>query len=341
MTTELQAKADALDQAVRAGDVANRGDLEAALAKLVRHDHGLEWRYIPAGRFRMGSEDGDPDEAPVHTVELRGFWMAAVPLSWWDYCRLLGWTAPPTGTPALPEPGADLFSTMGLAMANKIRLQYCEDETLKARDWHAHDLNGKWESGGKIQTSQEIFGHPERSTADAPYSYREKPIVSVSWQAARELAESLSSDEVSIDLPTEAQWERAARGLLAGARYPWGDDPPSSRSCDFDGFSRFAIQQSRSLPANDYGLHGMSGGVWEWCLDQYDFEFYRDASEAEPLRAVEGDKPHYVLRGGSWTDDALACTVSFRMAFRSEHWREGGGGVLTPNVGFRLILRQV
>lgn len=333
---ELQRVADALDAAVRDGDASKRAELDSVLTRLVRHDHELEWRYVPGGIFWMGSERGEPDERPVHSVRLDGFWMTAVPVSWEAACRLRGWQAPPVGMPEEELPRDGLFA---LHMETRIRLTYCEDQTTCAMDWHAHDPSRErvWSSGGESHTSQELFGVPPRLDPSAPYTYADKPMVAVSWQAARELAEHLSSLDVAIDLPSEAQWERAARGLHTNARYPWGDEDPDPSRCDYDGFARLHVARSRSLPPNDYGLFGMSGGVWEWCLDGYDATFYRRSPDTDPVCALESNDPQYVLRGGSWTDDARACTVSFRMGLESRHWRDGGGCRM-PNVGFRLVL---
>src|SRR5262249_58041052 len=107
--------------------------------------------------------------------------------------------------------------------ARRIRLQYCEDKTLHARDWHAHDLGAVWQSEGRSQTAQELFGAPSRSEADAPWGYDTKPMIAVAWEDAQELAERLSTEEVRYALPTEAQWEKAARGGLIGASHGWGD----------------------------------------------------------------------------------------------------------------------
>lgn len=317
-------RADALDAEARAGgDVV---ELATVLDTLARDDHGLRWRYIPGGRFQMGSETGEPDERPVHEVSLRGFYMTEVPLSWSAYNRLIEWPEPP----AFPELDAS-DPVHALHGNHRIRLQYCEDRTLGARDWHAHD---------PIAAPLYGFGAPERSEPSAPYSYRDKPVVAVSWQAARELAAALGPD---IDLPTEAQWERAARGLYANARYPWGEAPASPSRCDCDAFDQFRIQSSRSLPANDYGLFAMSGGVWEWCRDQYDAGYYAESPDEEPWRSPEGDAIEYVLRGGSWADCGDACAVSFRMGLPSLHWDDRIGGPsydLSPVVGFRLVMER-
>src|SRR5262249_15431693 len=138
-----------------------------------------------------------------------------------------------------------------------------------------------------------------------------------------------------------AQWEKAARGGLIGARYAWGDEPPSAENCDFDGFHACQIRPSKTFAANGYGLYAMSGGVWEWTADWYDSEYYRDAPAIEPRATAAGEEK--VLRGGSWADCAEVVTVSFRMSRGSSHWRgnEGRGGPTNPNHGFRLCREVV
>src|SRR6476646_4198077 len=85
------------------------------LDRLAVLEHGLCFRYIPAGPFLMGSRDADPDEQPVHPIWLDAFWLAETPLSWADYCRLMGREVPPEGH-----------------NYQYILLQYCEDHTTQA-----------------------------------------------------------------------------------------------------------------------------------------------------------------------------------------------------------------
>jgi formylglycine-generating enzyme len=293
---------------------------EHTLAALELREHGLRFRYVPAGTFLMGAPDGDVDERPVHPVRNDPYWVTDVPVSWADYCRLMDWEAPPAGRPRTDEQG------FALNLENRIRLQYCESETERAIDWHAH-------------AGLEVFGQgtvPRRDAA-APLTYGDKPMVAVSWQSAAELGARLSNPQVEYGLPTEAEWERAARGGRIGARYSWGDEPPTTERCDFGHFGTFVIRSPRELPPNGYGLHGMCGGVSEWTADPYDALRYHPRRPAAPF----DDSSPRVLRGGSFVDDVAAVTVSFRMALASQHWGsdQRAGWPLTPTVGFRLVRR--
>jgi formylglycine-generating enzyme required for sulfatase activity len=297
------------------------------LDQLEVREHGLVFRFIPTGTFLMGSTEGDADERPVRPVRVEGFWLSDTPVTWADYCRLMGWAAPPDGAPVSPE--GDRFE---LGADNRIRLQYCESHTRHAVDWHAH------------AGMEEHFGKPPRDDEEAEPRWDEKPMVAVSWQMGEELGRTLTTAAVEYGLPSEAEWERGARGGLIGKRYSWGDEPPDPQRCDCDHFGTFVIRRPRELPPNGYGLYGMCGGVWEWTRDGYDALAYHPRwapPKPEQLR-------QRVLRGGSFSDGPDAVTVSFRMAGRSRDWRQPQDWQHdpsapmvhdSPNVGFRLARR--
>ncbi|HVI02655.1 MAG TPA: SUMF1/EgtB/PvdO family nonheme iron enzyme [Enhygromyxa sp.] len=279
----------------------------ALLDRFAVEEHGLVFRYVPAGTFSMGSTTGDPDERPVHPVTLDQFWIAEIPMTWTAFSELAGWSAPPDSRP--PDAEANERGRF-VHHGNKIRVQYCSSGGSDSGPW------------------------PERLG-----KFDRKPMVAVSWNDAERLAKRMSNDRVEYALPSEAEWEKAARGGLIGKRYPWGDEPPTRERCDFDHFGEWELADPCTLPPNGYGVHGMAGGVWEWTAAVYDALAYGGAQtpaidpsvyEAD-LDDVPEDQPlQRVLRGGSWTDAAAAVTVSFRAAAVAS---------FNPNVGFRLVRR--
>jgi formylglycine-generating enzyme required for sulfatase activity len=181
---------------------------------------------------------------------------------------------------------------------------------------------------------------PVRRQNRTEVSFTNKPMVGVSWEDGLDLAAKLSTPRVRYGLPTEAQWEKAARGGLIGARYSWGNEPPSPDNCDCNRYHAWTIQRSLTFPPNGYGLYAMNGGVWEWTADWYDRDYYREAPAHDPRGPDQGEEK--VLRGGSWADCAEVVTVSFRMSRASSYWRDENSRLApTPTIGFRLCREAV
>jgi formylglycine-generating enzyme required for sulfatase activity len=131
------------------------------------------------------------------------------------------------------------------------------------------------------------------------FSHPDQPVVGVTWDEATAYCRWLSACERQVyRLPTEAEWERAARGNLEGALYPWGDEPPSKRAYSGVDPETGGPPRAGAGAANNFGLYGMSEGVHEWCSDYYAYDYYRHAPETNPQGPVSGRRR--ASRGGSW-----------------------------------------
>ncbi len=166
-----------------------------------------------------------------------------------------------------------------------------------------------------------------------PPDLAEHPVVNVSWYAALAYARWAGKR-----LPTEAEWEFAARGGVDAAEFPWGSAPPSPARANYAASGLGTTTPVASYPASPYGLYDMAGNVWEYCLDEWQVDFYgRSGLEnplagAEPLERLLTDAflavtTRRVIRGGSWD----GAPVNLRVAYRDSHPPAGAGN----HVGFR------
>jgi serine/threonine-protein kinase len=141
------------------------------------------------------------------------------------------------------------------------------------------------------------------------------PVVNISWNDANEYAKWAKKR-----LPTEAEWEYAARGGMVEKKYPWGDDTPQQKQAAFGhsddagsiltGESSLPTEPVKSHDPNGYGLYNMAGNVWEWCQDWYDKSYYFSSPPSNPPGPPKGQAR--VLRGGSWYTDFTKIRVSTR-----------------------------
>jgi len=133
---------------------------------------------------------------------------------------------------------------------------------------------------------------------DAGFSDTRMPVVAVSWDEAVRYCEWLSGATGKIyRLPTEAEWERAARGGVEGALYPWGDAGPEVVP-DYTKRWKLGAEPVGMYAANAYGLYNMGDNVHEWCADWYDDGYYARSPERNPQGPVSGSRR--ASRGGSW-----------------------------------------
>ena len=183
----------------------------------------------------------------------------------------------------------------------------------------------------------EATGHrplPESVSRTSPTD--QHPVVEVSWHDALAYAKWAGKR-----LPTEAEWEKAARGRLIAQDYPWGNAIDADRA-NYNKNTKSGTHDERTTPvgaypANAYGLHDISGNVAEWCLDTYQRKFYADAPRDNPIAGAENiqqvitnvnvGKAKRVVRGGSWSFNAKSVRVANRLAEKPS--------LLSSDVGFR------
>lgn len=223
---------------------------------------------IPAGEFQMGSDTGQADEKPVHTVYVDAFHMDVRPVTNEDYKKFV-------------------------------------DANLH---WRKDSIPEKYHDGNYLALWKKN---------DYPAEKADHPVVYVSWYAAMAYTQWTEKR-----LPTEAEWEKAARGGLVGKKYPWGDTEDITKAGTQLWESPPRITAIGTYPPNGYGLYDTAGNVWEWCLDAYQADFYLNSAPRNPIGgAVETetliadfmniDTPR-VLRGGAWTGDPRMVRIAVR-----------------------------
>jgi formylglycine-generating enzyme len=300
--------------------------------------------FIPGGTFRMGSDGHYLEEAPAHTVSIDGFWIDEYAVTNADFAAFVTATGyvssaerPPDPTlypgakPALLTPGSAVFHMP----AQPVSLH-------NVADWWAYVPGADWR-------------HPEgpASTIDG----RERdPVVHVAFEDAIAYAAWAGKD-----LPTEAEWEFAARGGRDGAAFCWGDEftPDGQHMANtwqrqfpwqnltLDGFAGRA--PVGSFPANGYGLYDMAGNVWHWTKDWYSAGHPLDAgnpcctprnprgvAEAKSYDPQEPGVPtaRKVIKGGSYL-----CAPNYCQRYRPAARYPQAIDTTTSHIGFRCVLR--
>jgi formylglycine-generating enzyme len=290
---------------------------------------------VPEQTATLGSDRHYPEEAPAHRVGVDAFAIETHPVTNEQYAAFVD----ATGYVTVAERPLDPADFPGAPVENLQPGSMVFTRTAGPVDLRHLSLWWTWTPGAS-------WRHPEGPGSSV--SGRERhPVV----QVAHEDAEAYAG-WAGRALPTEAQWEVAARGGLDGATYTWGDEPerPGERRAhywhgDFPwrpdaGYGTTA--EVASYAANGYGLHDMAGNVWEWCADWYQRDLYRRRADqgrivnpTGPPRSVDPARPftpQRVQRGGSFL-----CNDSYCSRYRPSARHGCSPDTGMSHVGFRCV----
>ena len=241
----------------------------------------------------MGSADAEDDERPVHRVFVSEFFIGRFPITQDEYARFVRATGHPA--PAI------------------------RDLPLIA-------------AGGRDSMFREMAAPYVWQDSIPPVGRGSHPVVLVRYDDALEYCQWLSMDVSRVvRLPTEAEWEKAARGGIDGQRYPWGREIDSTH-CNFltdpSAKRQRGTRPTGMFPPNGYGVYDVCGNVWEWIADWYSADYYGLGDERDPRGGPAGAMR--IVRGGSWVNDDVSM---LRCAYRHQVPPD----TYAHSVGFRIV----
>ncbi len=296
-------------------------------------------RWIPAGTFSMGSADFYPEEGPIHRVSVDGLWMDETPVTASQFRRFVRETKyvtlaeRPLDAALYPDADPELLVPGSLVFRRSTGPVDLNDH----RNWWEYVPGAYWKRPGGNGTS--VNGRDQH------------PVVHVAYEDAEAYAAWAGKE-----LPSEAEWEYAARGGLEGAAFAWGDEHfPEGRAMANTWQGEFPWQNFKldgyegtspvgSFPPNGYGLLDMTGNVWEWTSDWF---VSRHSDEVESPccvprnprvsspQAIPGEAlPRRVIKGGSHL-----CAPNYCLRYRPAARQGQAIDSSTTHLGFRCIAR--
>jgi formylglycine-generating enzyme required for sulfatase activity len=304
---------------------------------------GMVW--IEGGAFLMGSDKHYPEEAPAHRVEVDGFWIEVEPVTNYRFKKFVEATGYVTLAERTPDPSLYPGAKPEMLVPASVVFQKAKRtvEMADCYNWWTYVKGADWR-------------HPE-GPGSSLKGRLDHPVVHVAYEDAVAYATWAGKD-----LPTEAEWEFAARGGLDGAEFAWGEElEPLGRIMANTWQGKFPWQNLArdgfegtspvgSFPANGYGLSDMIGNVWEWTTD-----WYQDHSNAQQSSCCGGTVrnpkggareksidprmshvpiPRRVLKGGSFL-----CAPNYCRRYRPAARMAQAIDTSTCHTGFRCILR--